>query len=285
MSAGILVLIEAGSFQSDPSDSYSFSKLSSLLIIFAVPFAPVFVFYAILKTDLILAVILAIIAVPLLIFPMMLAASLVYFIVVPARRFIVKTGFTPVGLGFAVSLALSLLCMLTGSLFVPGAWIPKTTQMLFMNLIFDSLTVWVTFIIFQRAISSPGSWRIFRAVWIDLFLAVVFAMSSLYFGLLGSPQSLTIAQVSRVLIGLSPFTPGVELGPFFWVMHTAFLPTAVYLFVILVALGIKSLITLLEFLFSHLKLNYNPLNRAKALCLALSVIFGGFYFILAEIFS
>jgi hypothetical protein len=63
-------------------------------------------------------------------------------------------------------------------------------------------------------------------------MAGAFAFSTLWFGLLGSTQQLDATQVSHVLIGWSVDGTRWELGPFFFVMHSTFLPTLGYLSIV-----------------------------------------------------
>ena len=71
------------------------------------------------------------------------------------------------------------------------------------------------------------------AITLDLLVAAAFAIFSLYFGLLGTGLSLPVVGSFNVLVARDPTGSGPALGPYFWVMHTTFLPTAAYLLVIL----------------------------------------------------
>jgi len=66
------------------------------------------------------------------------------------------------------------------------------------------------------------------AVMLDLLLGLVFACASLWMGV----KHLTLNQVVWVLVGHSVDGRIWELGPYFWAMHTVFLPLLFYLAVV-----------------------------------------------------
>jgi hypothetical protein len=76
---------------------------------------------------------------------------------------------------------------------------------------------------------------ILGAVVLDVIIAAALAVLSLFGSLLGTPYGLSLTSVARVLVGLSPTQTRLELGPYFWVMHTTFLPTLFYCISLLVA--------------------------------------------------
>jgi hypothetical protein len=75
--------------------------------------------------------------------------------------------------------------------------------------------------------------------------AAALALLSAYVGLRFSPEPLSITETLNVFIGRSRDGGRIELSPTFWVMHTTFLPTLLYLSVIklfwLAKLFLKSL--------------------------------------------
>lgn len=64
-------------------------------------------------------------------------------------------------------------------------------------------------------------------------MAGALACGSVYFGVIGTANSLSVRQTLNVLVGLSAGGTGWEIGPYFWAMHTTFIPTLFYLSVIL----------------------------------------------------
>lgn len=141
--------------------------------------------------------------------------------------------------GVSLSLVMTFGAFLIGNYYEPEAYVPQTLQMVFSNAIFDGLTFALTLMI-MRQLGKPWfwfrRWRAFLAligfVIVDLFIASILSMASLFFGMLGTPEALTIEQVANVLIGLNTAGTEYSAGPFFWVMHTAFFPTLGYLAVI-----------------------------------------------------
>ena len=73
----------------------------------------------------------------------------------------------------------------------------------------------------------------------DLGIALVFACLSLWSGLVSTDHALPLNGVLRTLIGRSISGQQWAFGPYFWVMHTTFIPTALYLGAIVVTLIAK----------------------------------------------
>ena len=48
----------------------------------------------------------------------------------------------------------------------------------------------------------------------------------------GTPTPVSWAEAGRVLVGLAAEGGEVRLGPYFWVMHTSFIPTLAFLLVV-----------------------------------------------------
>ena len=144
--------------------------------------------------------------------------------------------------GMSLSFAVTLAAILIGHIASPGAWIPKTPQMLISNVVFDGLTLVATFFILGRALAHPTHGRIVVAVIVDLLVAAMLACLSLYLGLVLTSKALSLGQTLNVLVGLSPGGARAEAGPYFWAMHTTFLPTLAYLGLIAVACMGKALL-------------------------------------------
>jgi len=138
------------------------------------------------------------------------------------------------GTATAVSFFVTLCALLIGSLVDPDAWIPRTLQMLLCNVVFDGFTMVATFAILARAVGEKRKYPIPVAILIDVVVAALFAYASLWLGLIGTEHALSIKQVLGVLIAKSADDAAVyAFGPYFWAMHTTFLPTLGYLGLIL----------------------------------------------------
>jgi hypothetical protein len=137
------------------------------------------------------------------------------------------------GFTIALSFTVTMSALIIGYYVSPNSHVPQTMQMMFSNVICDGLTMLFTIILLSKVVSPKASLPIPIAVLLDVFMAVLLACASLYLGLMGSAHSITIRQTVNVLIALSPNGANWELGPYFWAMHTSFLPTLAYLSLIL----------------------------------------------------
>ncbi len=136
------------------------------------------------------------------------------------------------GLTLAVSFSLTMIALLVGYMADSTCWVPKTMQMLGSNVIFDGLTMLATIIILTLAVPPQRRIPIPLAVCLDVVVAAVFAWASLYCGVAFTDRHLGIIETARVLVALSPEGGYFEIGPYFWAMHTTFIPTLLYLILI-----------------------------------------------------
>ncbi len=143
--------------------------------------------------------------------------------------------------GGIVSFFWTFSALVLGQVLEPSAPVPQTFQLLFVNTVLDSLTIVATLWLLMFAFRHASGWLtapvLVFAIGMDILLAALFAVLSLYLGLLGNPEfALTIRECVSVLWGLSPDGSVREFGPYFWVMHTVFLPTMVYLGMLMIVL-------------------------------------------------
>jgi len=132
-------------------------------------------------------------------------------------------------IGLTCSFLVTALCMLFGHLAHPQAFLPKTAQMFLVNVVLDGLTLVITFHILEWIMAHAMWWRILLGIAFDMMLAALLALLSLYLGTIFTANALTITEVARVLVGMSPDGVSWEIGPFFWTMHTTLIPTILYL--------------------------------------------------------
>lgn len=145
-----------------------------------------------------------------------------------------KDSWSVFGMATAVSFFVTLCSLLIGNLVAPDAWIPQTLQMLLCNVAFDGFTMVATFAILAAAVGKKRKYPIPVGILIDLMVAALFACASLWLGLIGTQHALSIKQVLGVLFAKSADdAAGNALGPYFWAMHTTFLPTLGYMALIL----------------------------------------------------
>src|SRR3989442_14008466 len=91
----------------------------------------------------------------------------------------------------------------------------------------------MTFTILDKMTARPGLLRIPMAVFLDLVIAAILACGSIYFGLVSTNKALGLTQLLYILVAHSPDGSQVEFSPYFWVMHTTFIPTLLYLLFLL----------------------------------------------------
>jgi hypothetical protein len=128
-----------------------------------------------------------------------------------------------------LSFAITLLAMFIGHRFQSQALLPQTQRMLWSNALFDGATVATSFYILERAIPPRKAFTIPTAIGLSFLVGLVSACGSLWSGV----TNLTLIQVFRVLTAHSVDGRRWELGPYFWTMHTTFLPLLFYLFFVL----------------------------------------------------
>jgi hypothetical protein len=135
-------------------------------------------------------------------------------------------------LGGHSGVAFTYLAMLIGHVLEPGSFVPRTWGVLITNFICDGVTLAVTFTLIRRAVEGRRLLSLpIRIVKIVAATAIL-ALLSAYVGLRFSLRPLTITETFNVFIGRSRDGSKLDLSPTFWVMHTTFIPTLLYLGVI-----------------------------------------------------
>lgn len=173
----------------------------------------------------------------------------------------------------AISFFITFLAISIGHIIIPTGWVPQTFQMLISNVLLDGFTLLATFYILEEFVKPPYLIRIPLAITVDLFVAAVFACASLYFGLVGTEQALTIPQILNILMFKSPNGGSLEFGPFFWTMHTTFIPTVIYLFIILLCWLAKLMLQPIHLFFDWARIHNHPLRLTAALCVIFVAVF------------
>lgn len=130
---------------------------------------------------------------------------------------------------FAISFPLTLAALAVGSFFAPHAPLPIALQLLISNVLCDTATIWITLTMMGRATRPDAQMRMWFAIPMTIILGGVLACASLWCGLAFSPYAISMSDVFNVLIGLNPAGTRFEFGPYFWTMHTTFLPTLLFL--------------------------------------------------------
>ena len=244
------------------------------MIFASIPYATIRALIQILQVDIFFSLLITIVCLPL--FSVFLALPYIRIIVLLRPRQdeqkIVHQGFV-LSSSIAFSFAITFAAFNIGRIANPSLPVPQTFQMLAANAILDGATLLFTFSILSWALKRKSVFRIPIAITFDIFLAAVFAWMSLYFGLLGSSESLTVSKVLNVLIAKAPDGSQFQIGPYFWAMHTTFIPTLIYLFLIFAAwLGKTMLLPIAKFSETAAR-HDSPLKMTAYLCAIFVPIF------------
>lgn len=183
---------------------------------------------------------------------------------------------TAFAIGVSGSFAVTLGSLGVGHMMSPMAWVPQTVQMLFSNVLCDGLTLVVTFWLLRWAVAKKAMFRIPTAIVVDVVIAGVLAGLSLFCGLTYTEHYLSIGEVGNILVGRAAEGGRFEFGPYFWVMHTTFIPTIMYLGLILVCWLGKAMLTVAE------KFTGRALEHEKPLALT-AALFGIFFAVFTAI--
>lgn len=160
-------------------------------------------------------------------------------------------------LGVSLSFLITFFCFVAGRIIYPDSFVPQTLQMLLVNVVFDGLTIIATYKIFMYVVR--GNAPIIMGILIDVSSAAVFAVFSLYLGLLGTDNALTVIESTRVLVGLFVDKQLGQYGPVFWVMHSTFIPTLIYCAIIFFALSFKAVFDLMSYVVSFIRESTEPI--------------------------
>lgn len=143
--------------------------------------------------------------------------------------------FTFYSFAIICSFILTFFAFIIGHMFDSEAWIPRTLRVLISNIVFDTITVFITFFLIEWSLKRKLLLVLPFVIILDLLLAAIFACGSLYIGLVLTPEQLTLEQIIQILFGSHPDgSVGLNLGPLFWAMHTVFIPTVIYMVMIVV---------------------------------------------------
>jgi hypothetical protein len=177
-------------------------------------------------------------------------------------------------LSIGLSFSLTFAALFVGHHVNPHAWVPQTGQMIASNVVFDGLTVVVTLLVLENSVGSQVVFPIPAAIFLDLILGALFACASLGLGLAFTDRQLSFLSLGWTLIGHSQDGSHWEFGPYFWAMHTTFLPTLVYLALVLVCWAGKCFLVVIKWFLGKGKLEeINPLGMTSALAALLAAVF------------
>ncbi|MEE8391936.1 MAG: hypothetical protein V3S14_14220, partial [Anaerolineae bacterium] len=178
------------------------------------------------------------------------------------------------GMTMAASFSITMIALMVGYMADSTCWVPKTMQMLGSNVIFDGLTMLATIMILTLAVPPQRRIPIPLAVCLDVVVAAVFACASLYCGVAFTDRHLGIIETARVLVALSPDGGHFEIGPYFWAMHTTFIPTLLYLILITFCWVGKLLVLPVASILSRGAVVEKPHSLTAGVFLFIAAVFG-----------
>ncbi len=128
-----------------------------------------------------------------------------------------------------VSVPITLLGLSLGGITSSEVLTSSVLQIFAVNMVFDSVTFFVTGMLVLTAVRLQKLKLYPLFLVCDLVSSAFFAVMSLYFSLLGTVHQLGMVDCARILLGYLPDKDVVSFTPQFWIMHTAFIPTSIYL--------------------------------------------------------
>lgn len=178
-----------------------------------------------------------------------------------------------ISLAVAISFPITYLAFIFGNIANPNSWIPNTLQMLISNVIFDGSTFATTFFFLSKAVKGKNSFfKIPLAIIKSVIFASIFACLSLLFGLIFTSKAISIKESMQVLFAHSADGKHLDIGPYFWVMHTTFIPILIFLIFILITWTCKAILIPVKYFFEKGKYHSNPLKLTSALFTLLTAI-------------
>lgn len=109
-------------------------------------------------------------------------------------------------------------------------------RLLLVNLIFDVITLVITWRFLNLLLKANTLLSSIILIVLDLITAAMLAFGALYFGLIGSSMSLTILEVWNILFFKLRDESSFGIDPYFWIMHTTFIPSLIHLAILFFAL-------------------------------------------------
>lgn len=264
--AGSVLLRVIPSITGPPSNSLlGRSKIIILLLYFA-PTTMIWIIIS-LDTHIVLSAVIMLVVLP-------TSGTAVYLVIGTFTSDKIANGVLVPAFAVGFSFVVTFIALLIGNVVAPNLYVPQTLQMLSINALFDGLTVVATFALLMWAVQADIMRRIPFAIGVDVLVGAVLACASLYLGLIFTDQALTVTDTINVLVFRSPDGQSVELGPFFWVMHSTFLPTLGYIGLILLLWSGKLLLVPVAMFVEKGADHSNPLNLTRTLLVTIAAIFG-----------
>ncbi len=149
--------------------------------------------------------------------------------------------------GVAASFVITSLGLVIGSHFAPVEHFPTSPRLMIVNALFDGLTLLTSVVIFRWVMAGKYTLplRLLIALPVDFAVAGAFALMSLYYAL-PTAHRLGPTGLVSVFLGHSPYVPyQFDFGPYFWIMHSSFLPNLMVWVVLVSAVFLAFALSLL----------------------------------------
>jgi hypothetical protein len=117
-----------------------------------------------------------------------------------------------------------------------------SVQAIISNLACDTLTILLIVKLFALRGKTGKPRGLVTVIVTSLAISAALACLSLYLSFVGTSNNIHPVKTLNVLVGLSPTGYGFELSVFFFLMHTTFIPVAIFLLVLLSAAGVKLIV-------------------------------------------
>ena len=110
---------------------------------------------------------------------------------------------------------------------------PESYRIVLTNVLCDLFVYWrfqqfVTLVRKTRRKDSKERLVVLLDFLVLLFVSSIMSMVSIYIGFFGTDQHLSTYESFRLFVGLDPVAPQRYLGTVFWLVHTTFIPIAVF---------------------------------------------------------
>jgi len=182
-----------------------------------------------------------------------------------------------VGLGVGFSLFATVAALALGKIAEPNAVHPTlSVQAISTNLLCDTFTLAGCGFLFRLRNKASGLFFLFFLIPGCAAIGVLFALLTALLAFWGTPDQLSISQIIHVLLGLSPTSNNFELGGYFFLVHTTFLPVLLYLFSLVFSVVLKFVAYIASRLFGLASaVHANPFKVMAALLAVFFAIFTG----------
>ncbi len=121
-------------------------------------------------------------------------------------------------------------------MFSYGDYLYYYMRLILVNLVFDVLTLIITWRFLKWLQKANNLFSSILLITLDLITAAMLAFGAIYLGLIGSSKSLTLLEVWNILFFKVRDGSSFGIDPYFWIMHTTFIPSLIHLAILFFAL-------------------------------------------------